>query len=273
MSEDANHGGFAEQTAHITHAKRRRYRDAPVAEAIARMHWSSEWAWDITTPGLLYERLRGIYPAPPQIRNSMQADFNGSDISMDSIGSTVAIRPGPQQIMFRNDAGDRLCMISSSDISVHGLPPYEGWENLEDRLFSAFDLIQDMSGVGESFSQLSLRYINNVQIPESPLRFDDYLTISFGLPEGFPKTLAGFLDRAEVLYPDAPVRLVFTWGSVEAPPGHSGFVFDLDLTTDLPDALGLTEARAALNELKGRETDAFESLLKDRLRELFGVLE
>jgi uncharacterized protein (TIGR04255 family) len=222
--------------------------------------------WNITTPGLLFERLRDEYPAEPQVRSVMQAD-----LSQEGAGPTTGfeLRTGPQQMVFGAQEGSRLLIVGAEDVSVHGLPPYEGWESLEARLFSAVARIKDLIPDGTEVEQIGLRYINRIEIPKPSITFHEYLTIGFTLPPGFPQSMIAFLDRVEVVYPDELARLAFTWASTEAPEGASAFILDLDLNATAGMPIPIEEAREVLREMKRRETEAFEGLLQDSLREMF----
>lgn len=252
---------------------RRRYLNPPVVEAVARLKFETPIQWSITTPGLLYERVREGYPAQPETRNVMRADLTTSTDAPGAAGATnVAFSAGPQEMVFVNDDRTRLLIVGPEAISVHSLPPYEGWENLEERLFKNLRELEEIISPGTRFSEVSVRYINQVEIAKIGINLTDYMTIGFQLPEAFPQQLTGFLDRVEVVYPDAPAKLSFTWASTQAPDSHSAFVLDLDLSASPEDTMDFTEARSMLNVLKSHETDAFEGLIKDSLREQFGEI-
>jgi uncharacterized protein (TIGR04255 family) len=164
-------------------------------------------------------------------------------------------------------------MVGTNDVSVHGLPPYEGWESLEARLFEAVGKLEEFASPPSGrFTAIGLRYINRVEIPESSVDFADWLTVAFVLPPGLPQTMAGFLDRVDAVYPDGLTRISFTWASTEAPPGSSAFVLDLDLTRADETGMSLEEAKSVIADLKFKEGQAFEGLLKDSLRKVFGEL-
>ncbi|MDP9393630.1 MAG: TIGR04255 family protein [Actinomycetota bacterium] len=118
-------------------------------------------------------------------------------------------------------------------------------------------------------SVVGLRYINRVDIPEPDIRFEDYLTITLGFPAGFPRQVNAFLDRTDMSYDGEPVRLSFTWASVEAPPDTTAFILDLDFYFTPETPVDLAAARAALEGFKVKEGRAFEGLLQDRLRRTF----
>lgn len=244
---------------------RRKYRQPPVVEAIARLRWTSPLDWKITTPGQIYERVNETYPGEPQLQNLLQA---GLGHETEGGPAAFQVTTGPQRVVFRNSSGNQLLSVAPREIAVHGLPPYEGWEALEARLFEALEQLGDISPQ-PNFNQASLRYINRIDIPAEQFEFTTYLTISFAMPPAWPSQVTGFMDRFESLYPDGNTKIAFTWASTDSPAGSSSFVVDLDLTSDIEPAVNIGESRRWLAELKERETQAFESLLQDSLRELF----
>lgn len=247
---------------------RRRYEKPPVVEAIASLKWAEPVRWSVTTPGLLYDALREAYPEEPQAHGTIQTTVepggNGSAPGFQLVA-------GPPRMRYSSDGGSRLVLASAQDFAAHGLEPYEGWESLEARLFHATELASDVLGTSGSpaVAGVGLRYINRVEIPTVPVRFEDYLTITIGFPEGFPPQIGAFLDRTTMSYDDLPLTLTLTWASVDAPEGSSAFVLDLDYLYECPSPTSVEEARAILNEVKLRESVAFEALLQDRLREMF----
>lgn len=243
---------------------RREYRNPPVVEALSRLGWAREAPWTVTTPGLLFEALRDAYPEEPQARSLLQADFR-----QQAGDSNFEVRTGPPKMAFSAAGGSRLLMVGQTDVSAHSLAPYEGWESLEERLFDGFQHVQRVLNVEPKFSQLGLRYINRIEIPEPRIKFEDFLTVSFQLPPGFPDEIHSFIDRVEVAYPDGPIKLAFTWASTDAPEESIAFILDFDLTTSLAEPVELAEARQLLGKMKEKEGVAFEGLLQDRLREMF----
>ncbi len=203
----------------------------------------------------------------------MRADVAQAGGEGTGPGASLSFSTGPQEMVFLTGARDRLLVVGPEAISVHSLPPYEGWESLEGRLFENLNRLADVLPPETKFSETSVRYINQVEIAESEVDLGKYMTISFQLPPSFPQQLTGFLDRVEVVYPDAPAKLAFTWASTQSTDTHSRFILDLDLTASPDQALNFVEARAALNDLKAKETEAFEGLIRDRLREQFGEID
>jgi uncharacterized protein (TIGR04255 family) len=245
---------------------RRHYASPPVVEAIVRVRLARPIPWSLTTAGLLYSRLRAAYPREPQTQNLMQAEL--SEVAQNQ--ANLQVRSGPQKVVFGTDDGSRLLVVGAQDVSAHGLPPYEGWESLEQRLFDGLDQLGDVIPE-RAFTGLGVRYINRVTIPRTEFRFDEYLTIGFTGPPGFPPNVSGFFDRVESVYPDERTRIAFTWATTESEPESSAFILDFDLnwSCDEGETVTVGQAREELSNLKQKETAAFESLLQDSLRELF----
>ncbi|WP_083606542.1 TIGR04255 family protein [Geodermatophilus obscurus] len=249
--------------------RRRRYANPPVAEALVRLHWDDSIVWKATTPGLIFGLIGDLYPDEPQTRNVVEAQVSGEHGSAPNF----ELRSGPQQMMFSRESGSRLVLVGPNDVSVHGLPPYEGWGSLEARLFEAVERLREWATPpSKRYSTIGLRYINRVEIFEPSVNFEDWLTVAFALPPGLPQTMTGFLDRIDSVYPDGATRIGFTWASTEAPAGSSAFVLDFDLTRVDQSGFTLDEARDVIADLKVKEGQAFEGMLKDSLREVFGEL-
>lgn len=256
---------MAELTGDDIQFPRRQYQNPPIVEAIATVWFTAPMEWNLATPGLLFSALRDTYPAPPQSRNVMEAQLAAEP---DSDSANLQVRTGPQMVMFSNQDQSRKLMIGQAQISSHGLPPYEGWESLESRLIDAFDSIAELRPEN-SISRLGVRYINRVGIPGQEIRPDDYLTMGINTPAGFPGVVSAFLSRYEATYPDRESGIAFTWASTEADANMSAFMLDLDLSWTPPAPIDRGELGQRLRALKEKETVAFESLLKDSMREVF----
>lgn len=252
--------------------RRRRYEDPPVVEAIARLQWSSPIPWSFTTPGLLFERLRDAYPEEPKAHAVVRAEVMAADAPAPGDPGNNAgfqLSAGAQRVLFSQEAGTRLLGIGPTDISAHGLPPYEGWESLERRLIEGCGQILSIVGEDATVSVVAVRYVNRIELASPDVELDDYLTIRVGLPPEYPSYVTAFLHRMEMEYLGEGVKLAFTWASTDAPEGHSAFIIDLDLVATLESPVRVIDAVPVLKDLKVKEGRAFEGLLKDRLREQF----
>jgi len=244
--------------------RRRVYRDPPVVEAVCRVHWSAPIKWDLMTPGLLFEKLRGTYPAEPRLQPSIRAD-----IQQPGMQAAFQLTAGTQQFAFASDDGTRMLIVNAESVSAHSLQPYEGWPSLVERLFVGLGLLEGILPTADCVALIGLRYINRIEISEPTWEFRDYVNLDLTFPDGIPPNVSGFIQRVEVPYEDEPTLLAFTWASVAATPGSSAFVLDLDFVNRPEAPLDIESSREALADLKSKEGRAFEALITDRLRGIF----
>ena len=78
----------------------------------------------------------------------------------------------------------------------------------------------------------------------------------------------GFMNRIEYVYDDA-VRLVLTQASVEPPEGQSAFLVDLDVIWESSEGQDLDRIMKIVDDLHGREGDAFEAIITNETRKVF----
>src|SRR4051794_6507629 len=91
--------------------RRRQYERPPVAEAVARLQWREAVPWNITTPGLLYERMRDAYPAEPKLQNQLEAEFGQED---GNEAPNVQLRASRQRLVLGTDDGTRLLLVGAN---------------------------------------------------------------------------------------------------------------------------------------------------------------
>ncbi|MEU2703734.1 TIGR04255 family protein [Micromonospora aurantiaca (nom. illeg.)] len=246
--------------------ERRVYKHPPIIEAIVEFTFSGGEDWNLTIPGRLYERIREDYPGEPQQREVVEANLGMDGAKSSKTGLAITVSKKSERVVFASD--NRLLMVGPAVLSAHSLAPYEGWESLQAR---ATDALQHYCELvhPEHISSIGLRYVNRIKLPESTITFDDYFTVAQVLPaSGFPATLSSFFDRMELRYEEIPASIAFTWASVNSDePDTAAFVLDLDLRWR--GKTPFENAESNLKELRERERAAFESLITDKLREIF----
>jgi len=248
------------------------YENPPVVEAIARLEFASPVEWDVTVPGQLFEQLKSHYPVRPATRQEMQAQFGFGEQQTQGAPPNMEFRTGAASLVFSTAEQNRQLIIGPGSLSAHGMAPYEGWESLESRLLAGLGALRQCVEVVPEFASIAVRYINRVELPAPKFSFEDYLTVAINMPGGFPSTMVGFLERIESVYPDQSTKLAFTFASTDSEPGTFAFILDFDLTHRPEGEQTDDQLKDLLTQLKANETNAFESLLQDSLRELFNEI-
>ena len=235
----------------------RNYKTPPIHEAVVEFQFVSSEERDPTIPGKfqLHKLIGDQYQGKPEVHRKYNSSISDNGVS---------IKKGPELAFLKNNDGKRLVLIGHNTLSIVSLKPYEGWGEFKPRIRNAlrafFDIVKP-----ESVARIGLRYINFV-----PLTGPDY-------------TL--YLNSPPVIIPDLPkvdsfgsvtvhtyedlVKLKISQATVDNQGTPIAVVVDLDviwvgIETDVEETIKLVE------ELHSREVNAFEKLITDYAREVFG---
>ena len=190
--------------------------------------------------------------------------------------SNLQLGEGLAKVQLVTGDGKRMVGVGPDVLSIHMMRPYQdprepersGWEEFRPRTETAlgayWDVAQPLartqgwpSGTSTRLSSLReqsrSRSISNAPLPDVA---------------GLPDQLTNFMSRVDYSYADN-VRLVLSQGSIDAPPGHVGFLLDLDVIRESPEPVDKLRALAIANDLRERERAAFEAVITDKARELF----
>ncbi len=254
--------------------QRRQYRNPPIEEAVCEFRFVPGPTWNLTVPGLFYEKVSDSYPGEPRQQNLIAAEVQANP---QLTNPEITFKQGMTKLLFSSTDNKQLVGVGLDVLSIHILRPYppEGWEKFRPRIDEAFQAYREVAKpVG--VRRIALRYINRIIIPmeqlDQPLDLSEYFTIPPQTPDGFPGKMTAFLTRVESSYEDLPIKLVLTFSDAIASAGQTEFILDLEIFQDWMDKpLPLEEAIPYLGELKQREGQAFENLITDRARELFNA--
>lgn len=261
--------GAPPQGEHLsTSAVRREYPHPPIEEGICQATFAQPLDWSVATPGLLFERMRDAYPVAPEEQAQLAASL---DVGQGAPGSaSLAVNRGPHRYIFRDESKARLVVANETSISANSLKPYEGWPSLRERFKAALETLESVTPL-PPVSQLSIRYINRIEVPlvDGRADTDEYFRLTVRTAEEGRASFLGFLHRVESMLTDGRTRVVSTFATLESNPERFSFLMDLDFVRPGL-ALGtIDEILIQADELKDLENREFESCITDRTRELF----
>lgn len=241
---------------------RRQYKNPPIQEALVEFQFSGADDWDVTVFGELYTLVKDKYPTK-RVRRSVE-----QGVHMSPQGPVpLPPRSGIDRVQFLSADEADLVAVGVNVLSIHRLRPYTGWEEFRPRITEALECYRQVAG-SPDVARVGVRYINTLDCPNGMKSLNELLTISVGLPSGFPDTLDSFLMRFEARY-DEERRLLLTLA--RAPGEEFGVVVDFDVIFQAADgqALGFAKAIDEAEKLRNLERDAFESAITDAARKVF----
>jgi uncharacterized protein (TIGR04255 family) len=238
----------------------KRHATSPIEEVICEFEFAQVGAWDPHLPTRLYDEMKSIYPTPPQAVTA-----ENSTLSERSHGPKILMETADKKYQVR--CGDML-------LSLHAQRPYPGWAEVYDRIGHALrNYLQ--TAKPKAIAQINLSFRNRITVPaQSPL-MSDYFTLGTTIPHGLPKRFISYATAFRAAYDHDP-RSVLSVSFSASPPQHDvslAVEANIDLMTSriqLNEPADLEALLEIVRDLKTKAYDAFDKLITDHTRKLYG---
>jgi uncharacterized protein (TIGR04255 family) len=218
------------------------YKNPPLIEAVCEFKFQPPASWNPAVPDLIYEKVQGQFP-----QRETMSGLSGEE-------------PVPSaKAKFRRADGSALLQVSPKLLAINQLRPYAAWPQFKQTILEAYAIYRELARPA-GLARLGLRYINQIEIPETKIEIGRYLR---GCPEGYHKL---FLSTE---FPFAAERENLAMILAHVPHDEGEFLrFYLDLDYGaFPTAT--EEIAAVLERAHDRIEQIFETTLTDETRRLF----
>ncbi|MCL4543009.1 MAG: TIGR04255 family protein [Chloroflexi bacterium] len=241
------------------------YRHPPLIEALCEFRLSSTTEWDLTIPGLLYERLRNEFPRKGQ-RQLQQVE-----IAPTTQGLQQRVR-SEEGALFSSEDRQTLVQVAPHLLAVNRLAPYPGWEQFRPLVGHALDALCQVTSIG-TFEAVILRYINRIWIPLLPgqeVDTEEYFEFRPFLGKKLPQTMTSFMVGGvfPVLDGVASCQVLLASEASEV-PDKSAFLLILDCFPSQSQPVAAEHALSWIDRAHDQVIELFEGCITDRLRALF----
>ncbi len=238
-----------------------KYGKPPLQEVICEIHFDRSQPLKEDE----IEQLRPVWKELYPVQNLAEEKKLGFKISIDGIQAREEHLGS--KLICRSSDGKKLVQLAPTLMAVNHLAVYPGWrEGFKPMILSRFSEAHSVLGI-EGLSRLGLRYIDRIEIPETPLNWEDWFEFRIPIPDRFRRPGG----KVQIHYDnelEEGLRAVCNIGTIRSEEaGSSTVMFDFDVILagnargdELPDRLELVHEPQAL---------AFEAFLKDNTRELF----
>ncbi len=238
------------------------YGSPPLLEAICEFRFDVDSLDDLTHYGLIYQQLESDFPKRKTVRTieSLLAQEAG------------AIRHKVSHLdraRFEREDGSALVQVGADLLAVNHLRPYRGWDVFRPLILksiTAFEQVAKPKGIRRAVMQ----YINEIVVPESRFKVEDYFNFYAHLGSGLPQDHGSFQLRVTTRS-----RSGKDWLAIDLRTEDGAMDSDntrLRLTIDMvrPDnQWGSENVQDWLQAAHAEIEQAFESCLTDRARSLF----
>ncbi|MEJ7591281.1 MAG: TIGR04255 family protein [Planctomycetaceae bacterium] len=244
--------------------QRRIYSKAPITEAIIDLRIAAR-------AGINLEQLR-------RLSDEDQERFPRIDPIFETTGK-LQVQPGisasasahQNQTGFRAISSDQkvVCQRQLSGFTLSRLAPYESWEPFRDLARELWDSYRTTVGC-EAVTRIAVRYVNRIDIPESPVELKQYFRTSPEVSPDLPQMMEGFFMQIRLPQSDIASTAVLNQTIVASDKaGCTPVVLDIDLFRDHALPNDECELWDFFEVLHNRKNEIFEACITDAARELF----
>jgi uncharacterized protein (TIGR04255 family) len=239
----------------------KKYAKPPIVEALCEFRLTPETRWDLTVPGLLYEKLKESFPQKEQ-RMIQQMELTGGP---EGLHQQIRMR---EAIIFFTEDKKMLVQVGPRLLTINVFKPYPHWDGFKPRIEMAWESLQAAIEV-QGLERIGLRYINHIELPAQGVELAEYFEFYPSIGQRLPQQMVAFLTVAEFSYADGRDHCRVQLTRIPASGGKSLFMLDIDYFLARPGAVKPVEALAWVEEAHSRVEEVFEGCITDKLREMF----
>jgi uncharacterized protein (TIGR04255 family) len=239
----------------------KKYANPPVEEAVCEFRLTQDTQWDMTIPGLIYEKLRDEFSEREQRMISEMEFTHGAE------GIQQHIRTSERVVLSTKDK-KMLIQIGARLLVINVLKPYPSWQKYKPRVQKAWDSLLDTVEV-KGIERMGLRYINLIKVPSPVSELSDFLQFYPFVGDKLPQRMVSFIMGAEFSFTDDRDRCRAQLAPLPATEGAQTFLLDIDYFLNRPRGVEVKNALEWVEEAHNRVEEIFEGCITDRLRKVF----
>lgn len=241
----------------------RKYKNPPLVELVCEFQVAPDCAWDLTMPGLIYEKVRGEFPdRKPHLLHHFEVASG-----RESIGQKFRTE---QRVLFHAREDRRVFLeVGPRLLGVHSqMTPYPGWGHFRPRIDVGFDALMAVSSA-EKLRGISLCYSNHIEVPDEPEAWGKYLNFRPLLVDNGDMIYTSFIGGTKFRVGDDSCKVELQ-STVPDSPENRAFLLMIDYSL-APDRTIAKEDSLAWVERAHEKVDEdfFEKCIKDPLRDVF----
>ncbi len=240
----------------------RQYKNSPISEAVCEFQFGQDSPWDLTVPGLVYEKVQNTFPKRSQIaRVTMGIVANEGEIG-PQFGALPIIR-------FTREDEKAHIQVAPHLLSVHHLKPYSSWQQFLPLIQDSFKAYREVASP-KSIHRIGLRYINTIELTGSSIALEDYFEFRPYVGPDLPRTIGPFMMSVQLTFENSRdvlnLQLVSQAG---VSSDIATIILDLDYFLVKSGEVELDEAFEWIETAHTHIEDIFEACITEQLRQKF----
>ncbi|MCC6738643.1 MAG: TIGR04255 family protein [Planctomycetia bacterium] len=228
-----------------------------MVEALCELRFDPASSWDMTFPGLLYERVRADFPDRVQL--------DALEIDVGSPPGQARIAPVQRKVdrmQFSRPDKSALVQIGPHLLTVNHLRPYPTWDGFRALVSRVIEEHERVAGF-LPVKRLGLRYVNQIELPARPRKAGElarWINLVPQLARGLDRPVRGLYQRYEIEH-DSPVGVLIHQTGLVVQNGIPTLLLDLDFGSENPGVRTQTDIARWLDAAHDRVGSAFVETL------------
>jgi len=241
----------------------KKYRNPPIMEVVCEFRFPIETPWDITIPGLLYEKVKEKFPhREPRIIQHMEIKQARREVEHKFHTE--------ERIFFFDSSKKTFIQAGHRILSINRLRPYISWNEFKPNIEKAFTSLLDIVNV-KNLQRIGLRYINKIEIPKTSVDLETYFEFRPFLGSKLPQNIVDFIVGCMFAFNNGQdMCKVELKSAVPDTPEHNAFMLDLDYFLAKPQTVSADQALEWVDDAHDKVEKIFEGCITDELRKIFG---
>ena len=247
----------------------RKYKNPPIVEVLCEFQFVPTQPWDMTIPGILYEKISSEFSVKQQQMSfsiGFQPKKSGIEQKIEQIEQKVEMS---QRMQFLRADKSALVQVGPDLLTVNHLKSYPTWEAFKPLIFNNLKIYQEIAKP-KGFKRIGLRYINKIDFDERSIKLSDYFNYYPFTPKELPQIHEAFNIRVEISYEDRRDYLLLTLANtISEKPDALSSLLDLDYVMAIPERISFDQVSGWIENAHKAVENAFEACITDRTRNLF----
>jgi len=239
----------------------RKYANPPLIEAVCEFRLTPDTPWDLTIPGLFYEKVKDTFA---QREQRMVQEV---ELTQGPQGFQQQIRTSERIVLFTQDK-KMFVQLGPRLLVVNVLRPYPTWQGFKPQIQMAWEGLQDILEV-RGLQRIGLRYINRIELPAQSVELAQYFEFYPFVGSRLPQNMMSFIAGGEFPYAEGRDRCRVQLTPAPDADEKSAFMLDIDYFLARPRAVEVSGALDWVEEAHSRVEEVFEGCIADPLREIF----
>ncbi|MCD6238372.1 MAG: TIGR04255 family protein [Thermotogae bacterium] len=241
----------------------KKYKNPPVVETLCEFKFIPDRPWDLTIPGLIYEKVKRKFPDRKQ-QTGIGVQFKATEKGLEH-----KVEPAPPRVQFYKKDKTALIQIAPDILAINQLKPYSTWNKFKLMILEGFKVYKEIVNP-KGFRRVGLRYINIMEFDKTVIELKDYFQYYPFIPNDMPQLRGSFLTRVEFPCEEGNENLILTLSSLTPKkPDMISILLDIDYAMVVPEYISFEQISEWLDKAHEKVENAFEASITNKAREIF----